>query len=412
MNTQTAQEGTQASMAEHVNAHAAMPRAARLVIGMLERLAGGCVTIDLPDGRRVRVGEGAHAANLIVRDWQVFERIIGKGSIGFAECWMEGLWETDQLAALLTLMARNRSTLERAIHGNALRLVAYRIWHWLRANSRRGSKKNIEAHYDLGNEFYGLWLDETMTYSSARFTAPDMPLEEAQREKYRRILQRLQPQAGQRILEVGCGWGGFAEVATTEFQCHVHGLTLSPSQLAWAQQRAERGGFADRAIFELRDYRDVSGQFDHIVSIEMIEAVGEEYWPTYFAKLHECVAPNGRIVIQGITIAHYLFAHYRNDVDFIQRYIFPGGMLLSPHVLSEQAQRAGLKLVGEEAFGLDYARTLADWMARFNKVRDAVLAQGFDERFVRMWQFYLAYCEAGFRAGSTDVHHFELMRSA
>ncbi len=394
----------------------AMPRAASLVLGMLERLGGGMVVIELPDGRHVRAGDGREdgqaVATLQVRDWQVFERIIGKGSIGFAECWMEGLWETDHLAALLTLLAKNRSALERAIHGNALRLMAYRIWHGLRANTRRGSRKNIEAHYDLGNDFYKLWLDETMTYSSARFTAPDMPLEEAQREKYRRILQRLQPQPGQRILEVGCGWGGFAEVAATEFHCHVHGLTLSPSQLAWAKERAERGGFADRASFELRDYRDVSGQFDHIVSIEMIEAVGEGYWPTYFRKLRECVAPNGRIVIQGITIAHYLFAHYRNDVDFIQRYIFPGGMLLSSHVLSQQAQQAGLKLVGEEAFGLDYARTLADWMARFNKVRDAVLEQGFDERFVRMWQFYLAYCEAGFRAGSTDVHHFELMRNA
>jgi cyclopropane-fatty-acyl-phospholipid synthase len=390
---------------------ASLPRAASLVIGMLERLGGGALDIELPDGGKTQVGDGELVATLRVREWQVFERIIGKGSIGFAECWMEGLWETDRLAALLTLMASNRAALERAIHGNALRLILYRIWHSLRANTRSGSRKNIEAHYDLGNDFYRLWLDETMTYSSARFTSPDMPLEEAQREKYRHILRRLQPQSGQRILEVGCGWGGFAEVAATEFGCHVHGLTLSPSQLAWARQRAESGGFADRATFELRDYRDVSGQFDHVVSIEMIEAVGEQYWPTYFGKLHECVAPDGRIVIQGITIAHYLFAHYRNDVDFIQRYIFPGGMLLSPHILGEQAKRAGLKLVAQEAFGLDYARTLSDWMTRFNRVRDAVLAQGFDERFLRMWEFYLAYCEAGFRAGSTDVHHFELMRA-
>jgi cyclopropane-fatty-acyl-phospholipid synthase len=391
---------------------ASMPRAASLVLDMLERLEGGALHIELPDGGERRVGSGAQVASLRVRDWEVFERVLGKGSIGFAEGWMEGLWETDHLAALLTLMASNRAALERAIHGKALRLILHRLWHWLRPNTRAGSRKNIEAHYDLGNDFYKLWLDETMTYSSARFTAPDMPLQEAQREKYRRILQRLQPEPGQRILEVGCGWGGFAEVAATEFACRVHGLTLSPSQLAWARERAERGGFADRATFELRDYRDVSGQFDHVVSIEMIEAVGEQYWPTYFAKLHECVAPDGRIVIQGITIANYLFAHYRDDVDFIQRYIFPGGMLLSPQILTEHAQRAGLKLVGEEAFGLDYARTLADWMARFNKVRDAVMAQGFDERFVRMWQFYLAYCEAGFRAGSTDVHHFELVRAA
>ncbi|MEC5386026.1 cyclopropane-fatty-acyl-phospholipid synthase family protein [Uliginosibacterium sp. H3] len=389
----------------------ATPRAARLVIDMLEKIAGGAVMLELPNGSRVQLGEGERVATLVVRDWQVFERIIGKGSIGFAECWMEGLWETDHLAPLLTLMASNREVLQQAIHGNILRLALYRVWHSLRANTRKGSRKNIEAHYDLGNDFYSLWLDETMTYSSARFTAPDMPLEDAQREKYRRILQRLQPRPGQRILEVGCGWGGFAEVAATEFGCHVHGLTLSPSQLAWARKRAEQGGFADRATFELRDYRDVSGQFDHVASIEMVEAVGEKYWPTYFRKLRECVAPGGRIVIQGITIAHGLFAHYRRDVDFIQRYIFPGGMLLSPAVLGEQARQAGLRLVGEDAFGLDYARTLSDWMARFNRVRDAVMAQGFDERFVRMWQFYLAYCEAGFRAGSTDVHHFELMHA-
>jgi len=388
-----------------------LPRAAQLVVDMLQRLNGGTVSIELPDGNKTRVGEGETVATLIVRDWQVFERVIAKGSIGFAECWMEGLWETDHLAALLTLMASNRAALERAIHGNALRLIAYRIWHWFRANTRSGSRKNIEAHYDLGNDFYKLWLDETMTYSSARFTAPDMPLEEAQREKYRHILRRLRPSPGQRILEVGCGWGGFAEVAALEFGCRVHGLTLSPSQLVWAQQRAACGGFSDRASFELCDYRDVSGQFDHVVSIEMIEAVGEQYWSAYFRKLRECVVPHGRIVIQGITIAHYLFAHYRNDVDFIQRYIFPGGMLLSPHILNEHVEQAGLKLTGEESFGMDYARTLADWMARFNRVRDAVMAQGFDERFVRMWQFYLAYCEAGFRAGSTNVHHFELVRT-
>ncbi|GAB4059712.1 cyclopropane-fatty-acyl-phospholipid synthase family protein [Uliginosibacterium sediminicola] len=387
-----------------------LPRGAELVLHMLDALRGGSVNIQLPDGNAVLCGDAHLAANLQVHDWAMFDRIISKGSIGFAESWMDGEWDSDHLADLLTLMGNNRAALTRAIHGDALRLIFHRFWHALRANTRAGSKRNIEAHYDLGNDFYALWLDETMTYSSACYNTPETDLAEAQREKYRRILRSLDAQPGQRILEVGCGWGGFAELACLEFGCHVHGITLSPSQLAWARQRAEDKGFAQQAVFELRDYRDLAGQFDHVVSIEMIEAVGEKFWPSYFRKLQACVAPTGRIVIQGISIANELFAHYRRDVDFIQRYIFPGGMLFSPQVLQREATAAGLRIVQSSAFGLDYARTLADWMRRFNARRDEVLAQGFDERFIRMWQFYLAYCEAGFRSGSTDVHHFTLVR--
>ncbi|MFT3736148.1 MAG: cyclopropane-fatty-acyl-phospholipid synthase family protein [Rhodocyclaceae bacterium] len=386
------------------------PRSAELVLNMLGSLRGGSVNLQLPDGSSQLVGDAHLVANLRVHDWAMFDAVLTRGSIGFGESFMAGEWETDHLAELLTLLARNRASLARAIHGDALRLVFHRLWHALRANTKKGSRRNIEAHYDLGNDFYRLWLDETMSYSSACYATSGTPLAEAQREKYRRILRELDAQPGQRILEVGCGWGGFAEVACTEFGCHVHGITLSPSQLAWAQQRAEQGGFASQVTLELRDYRDVEGQFDHVVSIEMIEAVGEKFWPTYFRKLHDCVAPGGKVVIQGISIANDLFAHYRRDVDFIQRYIFPGGMLFSPAVLQREACKAGLRVSNEHAFGLDYARTLAEWMQRFNAVRDEVLAQGFDERFIRMWQFYLAYCEAGFRAGSTDVHHFALVR--
>jgi cyclopropane-fatty-acyl-phospholipid synthase len=210
------------------------------------------------------------------------------------------------------------------------------------------------------------------------------------------------------LLEIGCGWGGFAEVAALEFDCRVTGLTLSPSQLAWAKARAEKNGFADQAEFLLCDYRDARGQYDHIVSIEMIEAVGERFWPSYFSQLRGLLRPGGRAVVQAITIDHSLFGHYRRDVDFIQRYIFPGGMLPSPEVFHQQAGKVGLAVQQAQAFGLDYARTLNEWLQRFNAKLDAVRAQGFDERFVRMWQFYLAYCEAGFRAGNTDVYQFAL----
>lgn len=385
------------------SAAASIPSAARIVIRMLERIEGGCISLRLPNGDQCLLGDGALVATLEVTDWSVFELILGEGSIGFGEAYMEGLWQADHLAALLSLLASNRRQLERAIHGNVLRVLGHRLWHLLRMNTRRGARRNIEAHYDLGNEFYALWLDETMTYSSALFETPGQALADAQRAKYRRMLQQIGARPGQHILEIGCGWGGFAEVAATEFDCKVHGITLSPSQLAWAQQRAERGGFADRAVFELRDYRDLAGQWDHIVSIEMIEAVGERYWPSYFAQLKACVRPGGRIAVQGIVIDDALFAHYRRDVDFIQRHIFPGGMLLSPQQVRLQAKRAGLEVLDEHAFGIDYAETLARWMTRFNAVAKEVAAQGFDARFMRMWQFYLAYCEAGFRARNTDV---------
>jgi len=286
------------------------------------------------------------------------------------------------------------------------RLLSHRLQHLLRANTRSGSRRNIEAHYDLGNDFYALWLDPTMTYSAAVFASPDESLADAQLRKYRRILGELGVQPGQTLLEVGCGWGGFAEVAATEFGCKVLGITLSPSQLEFARARAQRGGYADRVDFELCDYRDVRGRYDHVVSIEMIEAVGERFWPTYFAQLSALLKPGGRCVVQAITIADALFARYRRGTDFIQRHVFPGGMLPSPGAVAKQAQRAGLDVVGDFAFGRDYARTLERWHQTFDAQAAAVRAQGFPERFLRMWRFYLAYCEAGFDTGDIDVHHY------
>lgn len=389
----------------------ARSRAARMLIEVLAGLEGGSLVLRLPDGHPRVLGNGPLRATLEVRDEAVFGRILGRGSIGFAEAYMDAQWDSDDLAALLGLLASNRDRLEGLIHGKALRLLPHWIWHRLRANSRGGSRRNIEAHYDLGNDFYRLWLDATMSYSSALWPTPEASFEEAQREKYRHALRALGVQPGQHLLEIGCGWGGLAEIACTEFGARVSGVTLSHEQLAWARERAQRGGFAERAEFFLRDYRDLRGQYDHIVSIEMIEAVGEAYWPSYFAQLRELLRPGGRIVVQAITIADGLFSHYRKDVDFIQRYIFPGGMLPSPSIIAEQGQQAGLSLIEARCFGLDYARTLALWLERFDAARDAVRSQGFDERFLRMWRFYLAYCEAGFRSGSTDVGQYVLTHS-
>ncbi|MDX5363950.1 MAG: cyclopropane-fatty-acyl-phospholipid synthase family protein [Pseudazoarcus pumilus] len=387
-----------------------LPATTRLALELLEGLQGGALAVELPDGHQVRVGHGGLVAHWRVRDHAVFEAALARGDIGLAEAWMDGLWETDELSAMLTLLSSNRAVLGRAVYGRALRLMAARLWHLLRANTRRGSRRNIEAHYDLGNDFYTLWLDETMTYSAAVFESADESLADGQRRKYRRILDRLGARPGQTILEIGCGWGGFAEIAATEYGCHVHGLTLSPAQLAFARERAERGGFDDRARFELCDYRDVAGQFDHVVSIEMIEAVGERYWPVYFSRIHELLKPGGRCVIQAITIADVLFPRYRRGTDFIQRYIFPGGMLPSPTMVARHADAAGLKACGDFAFGRDYARTLARWHALFNARDGEVRAQGFPERFMRMWRFYLSYCEAGFTSGDIDVHHYEFLR--
>jgi len=343
-----------------------------------------------------------------VADEGVFDAILAKGDIGFAEAWMAGDWHTDDLPALLTLLARNRDTLQSAIHGKAWRLIGHRLTHLLRANTRAGSQRNIQAHYDLGNDFYRLWLDPSMSYSSALGLGVGEPLERAQQRKYRNVLQQLDVRPGQMILEIGCGWGGFAEIAVKEYGCRVLGLTLSKEQLAWARQRAEQGGWAGAADFELCDYRDVRGSYDHIVSIEMMEAVGERFWPGYFAQIRDRLKPGGRAVVQTITIADALFRGYRKGTDFIQRYVFPGGMLPSPAVFGQHVRKAGLVVAGDMAFGQDYAETLVRWRDGFEAALPEVRALGYDERFVRLWRFYLAYCEAGFRAGSVDVHQFQL----
>lgn len=377
-----------------------LARDTRSVLGLLEGLRHGRLEVRLPDGTTHQFGAGDHCVTLQVHDEAMFGAVLAKGDIGFAEAYLDGQWDTPDLSALLTLLVQNREVLKRAVYGSWRALLAARLRHWANRNSRAGSKRNIMAHYDLGNDFYRQWLDETMSYSSAIYAeGADLPT--AQRAKYRRILRRLGAQPGQRVLEIGCGWGGFAEMAV-EDGLAVTGLTLSPAQLDWAQRRVAT------ADFRLQDYRDTTERYDHIVSIEMFEAVGERWWPSYFKTLARALKPGGRAVVQSITIRDDLFAAYRRGTDFIQQHVFPGGMLPSRSAFRKAAAKQGLAVSDEFAFGRDYARTLAEWRLAFEANWPKIEPLGFDKRFHRLWRLYLAYCEAGFLAGSIDVVQFEL----
>ena len=379
-----------------------LARDTRLLFELLDNLHGGMLEIRLPDGSSRLFGEGEHGVTLNVHDEAMFSQVLARGDIGLAEAYLDGHWDSPDVTGLLTLLTRNRDALKKAIYGSWRNLLAARLRHWLNRNSRAGSKRNIMAHYDLGNDFYRLWLDPSMSYSSALYRAvDDGELESAQRAKYRRLLRRLHAEPGQSVLEIGCGWGGFAEIAVRE-GLQVTGLTLSPAQLEWARKRVPG------ADLRLQDYRDTSERFDHIVSIEMFEAVGERWWPTYFRTIARALKPGGRAVIQSITIRDDLFAEYRKGTDFIQQYVFPGGMLPSRSAFRAAAAKQGLTVHGEYAFGKDYARTLAEWRHAFENNWPQIAALGFDEQFRRLWRMYLSYCEAGFLAGNIDVVHFEL----
>jgi cyclopropane-fatty-acyl-phospholipid synthase len=387
---------------------AEMPPQARLAMAMLAKLKHGALRLRRPDGITSHHGEGSEPVALDLRNWKVCSAAAKSGDIGFAETFIAGDWSTDNLPGLIELFVRNREAVEDMIYGTWWGNLLYRVKHLFNHNSKSGSRKNIQAHYDLGNDFYALWLDASMTYSSALFSNPQATLKQAQDAKYRRLLGELALPEHSNILEIGCGWGGFAEVAARESGHRVTGLTLSAEQLGYACSRLERAGLAQYADLRLQDYRDLTGTFDAVASIEMFEAVGEAYWPQYFSCVAQALKPGGRACIQSIVIADDLFAQYRKGTDFIQQYIFPGGMLPCPREFREQAARHGLRVVNELAFGQDYARTLQLWREQFKAQLTAVREQGFDERFVRTWEFYLAYCEAGFRAGSLDVYQFTL----
>ena len=374
---------------------------------LLPRDLTGGLTLTLPSGRQHRIGfqkPGIHC-DLTLRNYRPVFSAVRRGAVGFAESVMLGDVESTDFTALLRFYLHNRDALNSAGKSVFFKSLGDRLFHLLRQNTRAGARRNISAHYDLGNAFYAQWLDRTMSYSAAFFGRGAPTLEQAQVAKYDLVVDALDLAAPSRILEIGCGWGGFAEVAADRGH-HVTGLTISREQLDYARQR-----LGTRAEIRFQDYRDTTEQFDAIASIEMIEAVGEANWPTYFKVLHDRLKPGGSAAVQAITIDDSLFDGYRRKADFIQRYIFPGGMLPTKGILGEQARRAGLAFRAVEVFGQDYARTLALWRERFEAAWPAIAPLGFDEKFRRRWSYYLSYCEAGFREGSIDVGIYRFQRS-
>ena len=376
----------------------------------------GQLTLVSPDGSRRRLigRHPGHSAVLNIVSYRFAARVLKSGDIGFAEGYMAGEWRSPELAVLLETLVNNYDHIRRLIDGNGLMRAINRLAHRRNRNSRRGSRRNIHAHYDLGNAFYSAWLDPSMTYSSARFERADQSLEDAQRGKYASLARLMDLQRGHSVLEIGCGWGGFAEFAAREIGATVTGITISREQYDFARRRLFEAGLADKADIRLVDYRDISGRFDRVASIEMFEAVGRQYWPAYFRKVHDALKPGGRAGLQIITIQDKLVDEYEARTDFIQKYVFPGGSLPSETQLASVVSGAGLMVEAVERFGLDYAETLKDWSDRFIAAWPQILRQsaGFDERFRRLWLFYLAYCEAGFRSRRTDVVQLALCQSS
>lgn len=389
------------------------PMAARRVLHLLEKIEHGTLTVQFPDRSSKVYGNGSlpHAA-LSLSNWNVFAASMKSGDIGFAETYIAGDWRTPSLSDLLRVMIQNRRAVEDLIYGSWLGRMVYRVRHLLNRNHKANSRKNIHAHYDLGNAFYELWLDDTMNYSSALFEGDfSLSMQEAQRAKVRRALQATDVAQGSRVLEIGCGWGALAEMATVDMGAHVTGVTLSTEQLAFAKARMKWNGKEDQADLRLQDYRDIDdGPYDAVCAIEMVEAVGQEYWPTYFQTVSKLLKPGGKACIQSIVIDDALFDRYVKSTDFIQQYIFPGGCLPSPSEFRRQARLAGLEVIDELKFGPDYAETLRRWRHEFMAQEAQVLTLGFDTQFLRTWEFYLAYCEAAFDEANTDVIQFTLQK--
>jgi len=387
-----------------------IPVGARIFLKLLQRLQHGHLQIITPEGNLYTFGDlhQLPSATLKIHDWRACMRIIRAGDIGFAEA-IEADWiSSPDLAGLLRLAIRNQNVLQRVVHGGWLSTLWYRLRHVLRPNTRSGSRRNIHAHYDIGNDFYRLWLDSSMTYSSAIFDGDHtQSLLAAQNRKYQRIIDVMDLTAGDHVLEIGCGWGGFAEYAARQ-GIRTTGVTISPSQLAFAQQRLASQNLDHLAQLSLCDYRDLTGTFDAVVSIEMFEAVGQRYWQEYFNNVAARLKKGGRAVVQSITIAESDFERYSSGTDFIQQYIFPGGMLPSRERFSQHAATASLQVDQEYCFGTDYAETLRRWHKEWESHAEQILTQGFDERFMRIWRLYFAYCEAGFDEGKTDVVQFLL----
>jgi cyclopropane-fatty-acyl-phospholipid synthase len=395
----------------------AKPRDRRLQLGLqfAKMMRAGKLNMVLPDGstHHFEGVEPGPSATMIVKDGRMVAKLAFRGCLGLAEGYLENMWDSPNVTDVLALGTANEQAWEDMLRGKFWARFVSWLMHKLRPNTRKGSRKNISEHYDLGNDFYAEWLDPSMTYSSALFADGATDLQAAQAQKYRRLCQALDLQPGMSVLEIGCGWGGFAEMAAGEFGATVTGITLSTEQLAYAQSRVEKAGLADKVTLKLQDYRDTRGTFDRIASIEMFEAVGEEYWPIYFQTVRDRLAPGGRAGLQVITIADRFFPDYRKTADFIQRYIFPGGMLPSPTRLREEIANAGLAMSAQHWFGQDYSETLTRWQTTFQAKWQKIsgLSAQYDERFKRLWEFYLGYCKVGFDAGWTDVGQIVLERA-
>jgi len=380
---------------------------------LIDRLQAGRLSVRLPSGEILQatgVLSGPEAA-VDIHDWRALRRVVLRGDIGFAESYVAGEWSSRDLVALLRLAAINAPHMVSVATGGVVHRLFNRWRHRFRANSRGGSRRNIVSHYDLGNDFFRAWLGESMLYSSALWDDATADLEDAQRRKLQRIHDLLDVKRGQDILEIGCGWGALAAHLAKSGANRIVAVTLSPAQFAYARDRLSAQGHGGVVDMRLQDYRDAGGAFDHVVSIEMIEAVGEAYLPAYFGKIRQVLKRGGKAVIQAITIEEARFDDYRSCPDFIQRHIFPGGFLPTKTIIAEQAARAGLRLAHLECFGLSYARTLAEWRRRFESRWSDIAALGFDERFRRLWTYYLSYCEAGFRERATDVGFYVLERA-
>lgn len=386
-----------------------------LLLRLFDKLVVGELRVTLPNGQTKHY-TGKHAgisADLVLHDWRACDAIIKSADIGFAESYRDGWLDSSDLLALLQLALANEAALSAAFAGKWYGKLFYLVKHWRNRNTKANSKKNIHAHYDLGNDFYRLWLDPSMTYSSALFSDINQSLESAQTAKYARLFDKLAVKAGDHVLEIGCGWGGFAEYAALR-GVRVTGVSLSKEQLSYANQRLAKLGLSHLVDLRYQDYRDIRVEqgrpFDAIVSIEMIEAVGEAYWPSYFKQLHDLVKPNGQVALQAITIDESRFDSYRVSTDFIQQYIFPGGMLASPTRLRQEVEQVGLQWSDALAFGHDYAETLLRWRLAFEEKLEQIRAQGFDEAFIRIWRFYYVYCEAGFLSDRTSVYQVHLSK--
>lgn len=390
------------------------PAAVRQALAFAGRIEIGNLRITMPDGQIFRF-EGLQPgpdAQMNVRDLGFAKRLAQGGDIGFAEAYLSGEWDSPDLPLFLELFSVNYDLTMRMLDGRPVARLVQLFRHWLNRNTKSGARRNIHAHYDLGNRFYAAWLDPTMTYSSAVFTREAGDLTAAQIAKYRLLAEKTQIGPQHHVLEIGCGWGGFAEYAAQEIGCRVTGLTISKEQFDFAQKRIHDQGLSDRVELKLQDYRDERGAYDRIVSIEMFEAVGEDYWPAYFAQLHDRLKPGGMAGLQVITIQDTLFETYKRELDFIRGYVFPGGMLPTPAILKRLGEGHGLSLAAERIFGHDYAATLAEWRRRFAAAWPDIRPMGFDERFRRLWEYYLSYCEAGFRAGRIDVRQMVFARPA